>query len=139
MRMQSPVNRSRVIDWVALAVTGAILLGFFLAFERYLAGSWRHVGAALLAVAVFVGGATVLDLILRRTGRAAQGALLPDRFLFVLPILGAGAGAAYGLVQSARVTSMPIAVGLAWGIVVAVSSFRQAQRMRRTTADAPAT
>jgi hypothetical protein len=63
---------------------------------------------------------------------------LPARFLFVFPILGASAGAAYGLVQRARLTSLPIAIGVGWGIVVAVSSFRQSQRVRRTTADAPA-
>jgi len=106
---------------VALWITGAILLAFLIGFERFIAGSWRHLGALIAALATYLGGGVGLDRVLRRM-RTSESVAAPAWALLVVPLLGALAGAAYSLVESGRLAASPIVSGALTGMMLLLSN-----------------
>lgn len=122
MGSDSPQAGQRNIDRVALWITGAILLAFLIGFERFLAGSWRHLGALMAAMAAYLGGAVGLDRALRRMGMASETMAAPAWSLPVVPLIGAVAGATYSLVEVGRLAAMPIWGGAFTGLLLLLSN-----------------
>ena len=112
-------------------VIGALLLGFFLAFERFLAGSWRLVAAACAAVGFYflVGGGA--QWLLQRTvgpRRWVPLVLVPAAMLSGAIFAGVGR------------TASPVRAAMFGGLVGAWFAFSAHRATRRTPApaDAPA-
>jgi hypothetical protein len=119
---ESSLDDSSPLGWTALLVTGAFLIAFALGFMRLLAGSWRETGALGLASLGYFAG---LILLARLTNR--RSVTQWRRFAAMLPILGAGVGAAYVAVSSA--TGMrPVITGVALGALHGMLIARQAGR-----------
>jgi hypothetical protein len=130
MRSGAPQAGQRTIDRVALWITGAILLAFLIGFERFLAGSWRHLGALMAAMAAYLGGVIALDRVVRRMGMPSETVAAPVWSLPIIPLIGAVAGATYSLVETGRLAAMPVLSGALIGTMLLLSSLPRWRRLR---------
>lgn len=108
---------------LALALTGVVLLGFYVAFGRLLAGSWRQFAALVLGVATYLAGMVVLTRLVRPRAAADW-----RRMSLTFPLLGAAAGGIYALVSTASGIG-PALSGLVWGLVHAWLVRRQTRNL----------
>jgi hypothetical protein len=112
-----------VLGRIALGVTGLFLLGFYVAFGRLLAGSWREFAALMLVAATYLGGMIVLTRVARpRTATDWR------RISLLFPVLGAAAGEVY--IQASTVSGIgPVLTGVVWGLLHAWLVRRQTRTL----------
>jgi hypothetical protein len=108
---------------LALGITGLFLLGFYVAFGRLLAGSWRHFAALVLVAATYLGGMILLTR-LARPRTAADW----RRTSLLFPVLGALAGGVYVLASTVSGIG-PVATGVVWGLLHAWLVRRQTRTL----------
>jgi hypothetical protein len=137
MRSGAPQAGKRTIDRVALWITGAILLAFFIGFERFLAGSWRHLGALMAAMAAYLGGVVALDRVIRRMGMASETVAAPVWSLLLIPPIGAVAGATYSLVEAGRLAAKPVLGGALVGTMLLLSNLPRWRAIRARSKHLP--
>jgi hypothetical protein len=126
------LDDSSTLGWTALLISGAFLLAFALGFMRFLAGSWRETAALSLASLGYFAGLLLLARVV-----ATRSVAHWRRLAAVLPLLGAGVGAAY-VAASAATGVRPVVTGLTLGAVHGVLIAWQAgRRPSRRSAPAP--
>jgi hypothetical protein len=108
---------------LALAITGLFLLGFYVAFGRFLAGSWRQFAALVLGAAAYLAGMVLLTRLVRPRTAADW-----RRMSLTFPLLGAAAGGMYALASTASGIG-PALSGLVWGLVHAWLVRRQTRNL----------
>jgi hypothetical protein len=112
-----------VLGRIALGVTGLVLLGFYVAFGRLLAGSWRQFAVLVLVAATYLGGMILLTRVARpRTATDWR------RISLGFPVLGAAAGGVYMLASTVSGIG-PVVTGVVWGLLHAWLVRRQARTL----------
>jgi len=108
---------------LALGVLALLILAFYVAVGRLVAGSWRHFAALALAGATYLVGM----MLLRRVSRSRTAA---DwlRVWPAFPFVGAAAGGVYVLVSTASAI-WPALYGFAWGLLHAWLVWRQTLKL----------
>ena len=108
---------------LGLGVLALLILAFYVAFGRLVAGSWRHFWALALAGATYLVGV----ILLRRVSRSRTAAEWL-RVWPAFPFVGAAAGGVYVLVSTAS-GIWPAVYGFAWGLVHAWLVWRQTRKL----------
>jgi drug/metabolite transporter (DMT)-like permease len=108
---------------IALGVLGLFLLGFYVAFGRLLAGSWRQFAVLVLVAATYLGGMILLTRVTRPRSAAEW-----RRISLVFPVLGAAAGGVY-LLASTVSRIGPVVAGVVWGLLHAWLVRRQTRTL----------
>jgi hypothetical protein len=108
---------------LALGVLALLILAFYVAVGRLVAGSWRHFAALALAGATYLVGM----LLLRRVSRSRTAAEWL-RVWPAFPFVGAAAGGVYVLVSTAS-GIWPALYGFAWGLLHAWLVWRQTLKL----------
>ena len=108
---------------LALGVLALLILAFYVAVGRLVAGSWRHFAALALAGATYL----VVMILLRRVSRSRTAA---DwlRVWPAFPFIGAAAGGVY-VVMSMASGIWPALYGFGWGLLHAWLVWRQTLRL----------
>ena len=138
MAVRDPQEDRSFLGRIAMGVTALLIGGLFLAFQRFLAGSWQTVAAGLIAVTLYLGGAIVLDAWLRRSGRRLPGHPAPLWAGALVTLLGAVAGFAYGVTAVGQSVVASTLVGAAIAAVLAVVSLREQRAKDSDGSRAPA-
>ena len=113
-----------LLDTGAVVAVGALLFGMALVFLRFMAGSWRDLGAAFASVAVVGIGALTVN--------TATGGRLP-RLRWWLPgivVLFVAAGAVYGAVSSVTTAGRAAGYGGLVGCLHALAAWRAGRRKK---------
>ena len=131
-RNTSSLDDPSLLGWIALAITGAFLLSFYLGFMRFLVGSWREFAALSLAALTYLAGLVLLARLIRpRTAVQWRWAAL------MCPLVGGIAGAVY-VALSAATGAGPIVSGLVWGALHGALVAHRARRVpAKSSAQAP--
>ncbi len=139
MRPTDPQEDNSLLGRIAIGVTALFIGGFFIAFQRFAAGSWQTVAAGLVSVSVYLGGAVLFDVWLRRSGRRLAGRPAPVWAAAIVVLLGALAGLVYGItaVEKSIVASTLFGAGMA--AVLAIVSLREQRAKDRDASGEPGT
>ena len=122
-RKSSSLDDPSLLGWVALAITGAFLLTFYLGFMRFLAGSWREFAALALAALSYLAGLVLLARVIRpRSAAQWRWAAL------ICPVLGGIAGTTY-VALSATTGAGPVVSGIVWGALHGAFVAHRARRL----------
>ena len=119
----SSSEKTSIQSQLVLWLTGAVILGMYVAFGRLVAGSWRQLAALALAVATYLAGMVVLERLVRPRTAEKWRRVSP-----VFPFVGALAGGVYVLVSTASGIG-PAITGIVWGVVHLWLVWRQARNV----------
>ena len=108
---------------LALGILALLILAFYVAVGRLVAGSWRHFAALALAGATYLAGM----MLLRRVSRSRTAAEWL-RVWPAFPVVGAAAGSVYVLVSTAS-GIWPALYGFVWGLLHAWLVWRQTLKL----------
>jgi hypothetical protein len=114
---------TRFLGRLALAFLALFLLGFYVAFGRLVAGSWRQFAALALAATTYLAG-TVLLARLNHLRTAADW----SRKALAFPVVGAIVGGMYVFVSTASGVT-PVLIGFVWGVLHAWLLRRQTRKL----------